>query len=34
MARKCSSGLECNLNGFSCRWAYTNPNADPLAASA
>jgi len=34
LARKCSAGLECNLNGFSCRWAYTNPNADPLAASA
>ncbi|HLE27401.1 MAG TPA: hypothetical protein VI793_04745 [Anaerolineales bacterium] len=31
LARKCSTGEACNLSGFSCRWAYTNPNYDPFA---
>jgi hypothetical protein len=30
-ARKCSLGLECNLAGYSCRWAWTNPELDPFA---
>ncbi len=30
-ARKCSLGLACNLVGFQCRYAMTNPNYDPFA---
>ena len=30
-ARKCSLGQACNLAGYSCRWAYNNPNYDPFA---
>ena len=30
-ARKCSFGLECNLAGFTCRYAFNNPNHDPFA---
>jgi hypothetical protein len=30
-ARKCSFGLECNLAGFTCRYAFNNPNSDPFA---
>jgi hypothetical protein len=33
-ARKCSYGLECNVAGYSCRWAWTNPENDPFAAEA
>ena len=33
-ARKCSLGMDCHLAGFSCRWAYTNPNYDPLAEAS
>ncbi|MBI4771241.1 MAG: hypothetical protein HY784_12740 [Chloroflexi bacterium] len=31
-ARKCSLGIECNLAGYDCRWAATNPDYDPFAA--
>lgn len=31
LARKCSLATECNLAGFSCKWAYTNPDRDPFA---
>jgi hypothetical protein len=30
-ARKCSLGLECNLAGCACRYAFSNPNYDPFA---
>jgi hypothetical protein len=30
-ARKCSFGTECNLAGFTCRYAFNNPNHDPFA---
>ena len=29
-ARKCSFGLECNLAGFTCKFAFNNPNYDPF----
>jgi hypothetical protein len=29
-ARKCSFDIECNLAGFTCRWAFSNPNGDPF----
>jgi hypothetical protein len=29
-ARKCSFGVECNLDGFGCRWSMTNPDYDPF----
>lgn len=29
-ARKCSFGLECNLDGYYCRWSALNPNYDPF----
>jgi hypothetical protein len=32
LARKCSFGVECNLAGYACRWAWTNPDYDPFAA--
>ena len=33
-ARKCSLGVACNLAGYSCRWAFTNPSFDGLAELA
>jgi hypothetical protein len=30
-ARKCSLGMDCNLAGYTCVWAYNNPNYDPFA---
>ena len=30
VARKCSAGLACNLAGFPCKWAYTNPCCDRM----
>lgn len=30
-ARKCAYGLECNLAGYTCRYAFNNPNYDPFA---
>ncbi len=30
IARKCSYGVDCNLQGHACRWAHTNPNNDPF----
>jgi len=30
-ARKCSLGLECNLVGYTCQYAFNNPNLDPFA---
>ena len=29
-AHKCSAGTKCNLAGYACRWAYTNPSYDPF----
>jgi hypothetical protein len=29
-ARKCSFDVDCNLAGFTCRWAFNNPNYDPF----
>ncbi len=31
LARKCSHGIECNMAGYYCRWAWTNPEYDPFA---
>ena len=31
--RKCSFGLACNLIEYPCRYAFSNPNYDPFAAS-
>lgn len=28
--RKCTLGIECNLAGYPCCWAFTNPNYDPF----
>ena len=28
LGRRCSDGLECNLLGCRCRWAYTEPALD------
>lgn len=30
-ARMCSCGEQCNMIGYSCRWAFTNPHLDPFA---
>ncbi len=30
-ARGCSLAIECNLVGFACQWAFTNPGMDPFA---
>jgi hypothetical protein len=30
-ARKCSFGVDCNLAGFTCQYAFNNPNHDPFA---
>jgi hypothetical protein len=30
-ARKCTLGLDCNLAGYTCRYALNNPNYDPFA---
>ena len=30
-ARRCSLALDCNLAGYYCRWAWTNPDNDPFA---
>lgn len=30
LSRKCSLATECNLAGFACQWAYTNPGRDPF----
>ena len=30
-ARKCASAIECNVSGYPCCWAYTNPDLDPFA---
>lgn len=29
-ARKCSVDVTCNMAGFPCKWAYTNPEVDPF----
>jgi hypothetical protein len=31
LARACSLAIDCNLVGFPCRWAFTNPDFDPFA---
>lgn len=33
LARACNLAIECNLVGFPCRWAFTNPDYDPFAAA-
>ena len=30
LARRCDSAIDCNLRGFSCRWAFTGPELDPF----
>ena len=30
VARKCSADIVCNLAGFPCQWAYTNPGCDRM----
>lgn len=30
-ARKCAVDVTCNMAGFPCKWAYTNPEIDPFA---
>ncbi len=32
-ARRCSHALQCNLTGLACRWAFTNPEVEPLPAN-
>jgi hypothetical protein len=31
IARRCSVDLTCNMAGYPCKWAYTNPTLDPFA---
>ncbi|MCA9992845.1 MAG: hypothetical protein H6988_08160 [Pseudomonadales bacterium] len=31
LARKCSDDIACNLAGYPCKWAFTNPAADHFA---
>jgi hypothetical protein len=31
LAEKCSDDVACNLAGFPCRWAFTNPSTDRYA---
>ncbi len=31
LARRCSAGVECNLLGCRCKWAYTEPAVDRFA---
>ncbi len=33
-ARKCSVDVTCNMAGFPCKWAYTNPELDPFIERA
>jgi hypothetical protein len=33
-ARKCSVDVTCNMAGFPCKWAFTNPQLDPFALRA
>lgn len=33
-ARKCSVDITCNMAGFPCKWAYTNPELDPFVERA
>jgi hypothetical protein len=33
LARKCSAAIVCNLVGFPCQLAYTNPGCDRMALS-
>jgi len=28
--RKCNCAIECNMAGYPCKWAYTNPERDPF----
>lgn len=32
-ARVCSLGMECNLAGYPCKWAGTNPDHNPFGRS-
>ena len=34
IARKCSADTTCNMAGYPCKWAYTNPNLDPFVERA
>lgn len=29
-ARHCSQALQCNMAGYPCKWAFTNPDYDPV----
>ncbi len=33
-ARKCSVDVTCNMAGFPCKWAFTNPELDPFEERA
>lgn len=28
--RRCDCAIECNMAGYPCRWAFTNPENDPF----
>jgi hypothetical protein len=28
VARRCRTDIECNMAGYSCKWAFTNPDVD------
>ncbi len=30
-SRKCEKGVDCNLDGYRCRWSGLNPDYDPFA---
>lgn len=30
VSHRCSSGVDCNLIGYPCRWSGINPNHDPF----
>jgi hypothetical protein len=30
LAQRCESATDCNLRGFSCKWAFTRPELDPF----
>ncbi len=29
-ARRCNFGVDCNIQGFGCRWSGLNPDYDPF----
>lgn len=32
LEQKCDCGVDCNLAGYPCKWAFTNPSYDPFEA--